>query len=636
MPITIQTTTSTVLLDKFSANVSAKIEEDKVEPEGSSLQSADIEQLGSLLNLEELAESSSSLTLSDVVERIVTLRQKPAFTDLFGALLLSELILETDVPLRLTTGPLLYSVDSEVIGFATLSTYTPFETLPKYQPLFLVEKTDDTEGTLILEEFVEVSGTVGLTLVDVIGPVIENELPTSGSIFNDPDTEITLDLVDVAAGISQSTIQLYINSYQVVENGAAVSPSGYGQSFFTKVTDNLYQLQFIKDDPFDLYETVTISGVAEDSAVPVNSGNYLYTFRTWDLEDINATISGGPDVEDPYLLNQSPFPGQINVDPNSNIVLELHDDHTGVSGGSVTLSVDGNIVVQSGNLVTDYANTVISGLSRGFRYEIDPIETLEFNQEVVVGIQASDSFIPPNSISGTYSFITTDDQHLVVSGFSVLVDGIYVPFYIAETHPTGEPTDFRVVYTDLTGSGIDTSNSTILHNGNTVSGLTFTPVVSGFTDSYYVDFQLTPNYFSESDLQFTVQQTFTGAVSGSIAPYKDVLTTLQWGYEICYDPIEDFDYDVDVRYCVRVWDRGYYPTQGAHCSIFSTKPLASNRLFAQIVGVQIDPRTLLTGLYESNNTFFEYGKTMNLEFEAEDYNGNKILTQWNFTIEEND
>jgi len=636
MPITIQATTSTVLLDKFSSNVSANIERDLIEPEGTAHQSDKLENVGFLLNLEELIEATTSTALENIIESNIYLQQKQTFTDLFGILLLSELILDTDIPLRLTTGPLLYSVDSDVIAFATLNTYTPFDSLPKYQPLFLIDKVKDSDGTLLLDDEVEISGTVGLTLEDVIGPVIENELPISGSTFNDPSTEVTFDLVDSAAGVDQTSVNLYINGYPVVENGTAVSPSGYGQSFFTKVTDRLFQFRFIKDNPFDLYELITISGIAEDDAVPVNSGIFLYTFRTWDLEDINATITGGPDVESPYLLNQNPFPGQINVDPNANIVLEIHDDHTGVAFDSVTLLVDGNTVVESGVIVTDYANTVISGVDRGFRYDINPIETLEFNKLMSVGVYAEDRFTVPNTFMGSYSFITTDNQYLVVSGFSVLIDSFYVPFYEETTHPTDDPTNFRVVFTDLSGSGIDINNSTIEHNDSTISGISFTPVISGETASYYVDFQLSPNYFGESDIKFHVQQTFTGTVSGSIAPYKEVYTTLLWGYEICYDSAEDYDYGEEVRYCVRVWDRGYLPSQEAHCSLFSTRPLYSDRLSANIVGVQIDPRTLLRGMYTANSPYFEYGKTMYLEFEATDYNGNRLHTQWDFTIEDKD
>jgi len=102
-------------------------------------------------------------------------------------------------------------------------------------------------------------------------------------------TEITFDLVDAAIGIERPTVNLYVNGNHVVVDGFAVTITGYAQTFFTKITDNLYQFRFIKDDPFDLYETVSISGEAEDSETPVNSGSYFYTFRTWDLDDINAT-----------------------------------------------------------------------------------------------------------------------------------------------------------------------------------------------------------------------------------------------------------------------------------------------------------------------------------------------------------
>lgn len=520
-----------------------------------------------------------------------------------------------------------------VITIGALNTFWPFRVVPTVGQTNIIPVILVREATALLTENVTITATGNLNLIDVLGPSIENEVPLSGSTFVNPDTEITFDLVDTGNGINNLETQIYVNGYQLVEDGVAQTVSGFGYATFTKVSDFLYQFRFIKDIPFGLYETVTVSGSGEDLGVPVISGTFNYWFRTWDKEDFTASISGSPDVSPPFLVNLSPQAGELFVSPDTDIVLEIHDLHTGVNLDSVNISVLGNPVVISGIPDHSFATTSISGdidFGRSYKYIIEPNSLLPFNGEVDIDVYAEDLYNPPNILSGTYSFYTFPNTNLVVSGLSVLVSGVYEILWSEESLPTYTPTSFRVVYTNLSSSGVSTSGSYVEHNGSVVSGVTFTPVVSGQDDSYYVDFDIDPYYEGVSRLHFYIEQEET--ISGVARPFRDFYSVLQWGYQFCYDPGE-LEFDTTYTACVRVCDKGDFPSLGSDCWEFQTIPMFSQSLSASITAVPINLHDILAQYY-SVNPFFEYGKTMELEFEASDFDGNTTSFVWYFTIED--
>lgn len=637
MPITIESQTSLLLASPPDINASIIVDEELLEEEHSLEVSGDLEQEGIALIYDDSIESFSSSTLHSSPDKELGITLSSPFSDKFYSFFLSNKERDFFTSLKLTPGNV-PAFQSDINRIVTLRTVRTFNTPLGESALVLSEKGSDSFQALNLETNEEVSASGDLTLVDVIGPVVRNEIPISGSRLVDPASEISFDLVDDAIGIRQPSIQVYVSGNQLVENGVATSISGYGQSFLTKVSDNLFQFLFVKDEPFSLYETVSVSGYAEDLETPANSGTFSYDFTVWDLSDLSAQIDGGPDVEAPYLTNLSPFPGQTQVDPNFNITLEIADDHAGVNPSSVSISVDGNAVVQSGVTTSTHANTVITALPsiRGYKYQIDLNETLPFFHQTSIEVYAEDLFVIsgfPNTLDTSYFFTTTSNQHLVISGFSILQED-YETLLTEESFDSGDPTQFRIIYRDLTLSGIDVENSFVFHNGEQVSGVTFTEVVSGSQDAYFVDFGIEPYYFGESILRFRATQVFSGAVVGSIAPYRDTFATLQWGYEMCYDPSEDFEKDSTIEFCVKVYDHGHYPSLGSFCSNFYTEPHFSRSLSALIYGVELGPSDPLPALYTSNNTFFEFGKTMEIEIEAKDFSGNTMIFPWTFTIEQ--
>jgi len=112
-----------------------------------------------------------------------------------------------------------------------------------------------------------------------------------------------------------------------------------------------------------------------------------------------------PDVDPPYLQNQSPAPSQTGVLLNANVVLEIVDDDSGVNASTVEITVAG-VVAWSGDAQQAGFSVTKSTVSGGFRYVIDPDVLFSSFQLVEVGVYAED--VAANVLDTTYSFRAAD------------------------------------------------------------------------------------------------------------------------------------------------------------------------------------------------------------------------------------
>lgn len=474
-----------------------------------------------------------------------------------------------------------------------------------------------------------------LTGVDGTGPRIVNETPASGSSFNDPSTQVAFELKDLEiTAINPSEVYLYINNVLVVSGGTALTTSGFGVTTFQNVSPSFYLFSFTPDPDFSLGSEVVISGTARDVVPPSgNISSLYYSYTVWDAGTLMATIEGLPDTLSPYISFSEPTNLEADVSVTSNIQVDLVDDHTGLDFASVVMYLEDQLIVSGGvgvspSLVT-VSSTVISG-GRGRSYTLNPVDNLSYSQVVNIEVLCQDLYTPaPNTFSGGISFTTVSNQHLAVSGLQVLGVSGYEDLFLQESLPaTTTGTGFRTSFYNFLGTDISTTGSYISCNGQLVSGISFIPVISGF--EYEVYFNLTPDFTTDCDLVFHAQQV--PLVSGNEV-FREFSTELLWGAEYCYDPATNFSYDTEVPIVIQVGDLGDLPSLGSLVSKFKTAPQAKNDLYAWIVG-ENTPQAFLEANMASNNPFFEYGKVMNVEVEATDFAGNKMVYTYSFTIEQ--
>lgn len=580
------------------------------------------------LSVDESVEANAPLAIfEEVIEEITPLVQVQLGLLEEGVLDSHEADITTRTPLNLHVGVVPYWINPfrvEVPMYQKQNYHKLFHRTPVY----LREKLLHGIGPLMQSDFTT-SGSDNLILIDVLGPQIFNTIPASGSSFNNPTSTVSFDLIDTGgADIALSGTQIYVDSVLVIDAGADVTPSGYGTTSFTAVDTNFYQFEFIPTDPFSPDAPITISGRSSDLTVSGNVEYFNYSFKVWKTQDLSASITGLPDTLPPFLINQDPFPGQVEVPVATDIFLRVDDLHTGVDLASVVIAVE-DITVYSGQLSQSASYPVIrteTPEGRGFDFTIYPVSSFPFSDEISISVYAEDSFSTANILDTSYSFFTVTNAHLVASGLQIF-DGGYVDMDIASSYTTTSSTPFHITYYNTLGTGLSLSGSSVLLDGIEVSS-TITPV-SGNPLAYDVYFELAPDYTDNALLTFHVQQS--GTVSGTILD-RNFTTELLWGYEFCHTG-EELKHDADFDYFVRVRDRGDAPTLSALSKHFSTIPLDTHKLYASIAGIN-PPAQEISALYISNNTFFEYGKTMVMELEAEDFAGNKLLKQWSFTIED--
>lgn len=475
--------------------------------------------------------------------------------------------------------------------------------------------------------------SVNITQDDETGPSLLNIIPPSGTTYNNPATPITFHIVDEQGSfVVQPSIFLWVQGIQVISGGISVCPPLFGTAFVQKITDSDYLFTFNQAEPFDPEVPVVVSGYATDNHIPVNTSNYLYSYRVWKTGDLSASFQGLPDGQAPYLVNQDPLPGQIEVPVYSNISFDIVDDHTGLDFDSVLIYVNDELLVSgSNNMNPTFASTTLITLSggQGRRFVINPLSDFEFSEQVTLDIQARDKYTPaPNYFSTTYSFLTQTNTQLVASGLQIETEEGFLDVATQTSYPTvNSGTNFKITFTNLIGLGISTSGSYISLNGGLVPS-TFVSI-SG-NNSYDVYFTLTPDYTTDCNLKFHVEQD---TLSSGIIVAKDFTSSLLWGAEFCYDPESKFSYDTEIPVVIQVQDTADLATTSSLAYKFKTVPPHGQTITASIVGIDT-PRAELLSYIASINPFFEYGKEMELTIEAEDYSGNLLSYSWKFTIEE--
>lgn len=499
--------------------------------------------------------------------------------------------------------------------------------------LIQVSKYLETLQTELLQFSNDQTLEVDLTLTDEIGPRLINLIPASGSSFINPNTNISFSIFDQeGSNVVLASIDIYVNNLLLISGGVNVCPISSGTVTLNQVTNSLYDFVFNPSFSFNfLNNPATVSGQVQDNQVIPNVTQFNYTFNVWNEDSLYATVSGSPDSEAPYLKDLNPSNLQVEVDIDSNIIFSITDDHTGVDLNSLVISVNSEILFISGSNISDnyFIGYTPIDSDRGFNFTLNKISPFNFNEVITVTVSGNDNFsISPNYINESYQFTTFANEHLTASGFEIFESPTWNELFLDQSYLTvASGTNFRITYYNSFGLGIDLIDSNIECNGTVISS-TITPIISGY--EYLVEFSLIPDYTTDCDLNFHIVQE--QLVSGTQI-YKNITKELLWGAEFCYNPDNNFTYQTDVPITLQIQDRGYLSNLNSISYQLTTEPMKSNLLIAEIKGIEYKFTDIISQ-YISNNPYFEYGKTMTIQLELEDFSGNKLDYTWSFKIED--
>jgi len=142
-------------------------------------------------------------------------------------------------------------------------------------------------------------------------------------------------------------------------------------------------------------------------------GSYDITFTASDgsLGDAKAAtivvVAAQPDTAPPVVARGTPEPDAIQVPLNSLVTLQVTDAGTGVDAATVVIRVDDQFVYQGHEAVytSPYGRCNRSGPKSDYRYIYQPDQMFDFDQMVVVKVNAAD--LQGNAMNEySYSYLT--------------------------------------------------------------------------------------------------------------------------------------------------------------------------------------------------------------------------------------
>jgi hypothetical protein len=239
---------------------------------------------------------------------------------------------------------------------------------------------------------------------DITGPVVTALSPTSGQTNVAIATDVSMNINDLASGVSLNTIRVTLNTTLVFSNGAAQDVVNYPLSIVA--SGNGYNLNINPTTDFANSATITLQVSARDISGNITNTSYSFT-----------TIAAGPvDTTPPTTNSHSPVRAATGVSANGSIVVHVVDTGVGVSQNTIVMTVSGNTV-----------SPVITGTAADYTL------TYAFNNytagaTINVTVAASD-------VSG--NAMTLDSYYFVIYSAPVVVTTNYIAPY-----PISVPTIF--------------------------------------------------------------------------------------------------------------------------------------------------------------------------------------------------
>jgi hypothetical protein len=481
--------------------------------------------------------------------------------------------------------------------------------------------TPTATGTFTtIEGPISISGTLDITQEDGSAPFFDEQVPVADSRFNDPNAvQVEFHIKDNgAAGLDTGTMDVFIDGLQVVAASATVTGTIWPTASRSVLSPNNYQFIFTRGVPFDQQSVVTVSGNLGD--IPGNTTATEYSFYILGSGTLVATISGAIDADPPVITPTNPVDLQTQVSPDTSLIWTLVDNAAGVDATSVKLYINGLLRLDNAT-VTSGTFSRTGRAQGGFTYTFNPSEQFSFGSTVTGTIQATDLATIPNTDSLEYSFVISPTDSLNIQNF-FLADG--------ESTLLTSGTEISVDVVD-TLYGVDVAETFMTVNGVIPAGLNTTVITSGIRFSVpavpLIDFREELLVFVHAENQFP----------GIFPQIEEQLFTLHPGYDVNWPNIEAnqtetlFPYLANVVVLTDVKNFAKNFKAGSAFYQVLVEPEASFDLGASI---ESNVKTAeLSAALESLNPFFEYGKTIVLEIEVDDLEGNQLRFEHTFIIE---
>ena len=472
-----------------------------------------------------------------------------------------------------------------------------------------------------------VSGSDNINVIDQTGPFFDETSPASGTTFNDPrDRAVEFHVKDGASALDQGNIDVWIDGLQVITAGTTIT--GTTWPIATKNVQSPSDIEYIftRGADFDQQAVVTVSGELADFASPSSNQTITeYSFKMLGSGSLDATISGSTDAIPPVITPIEPIDAATDVSPNTDVIWSVFDSETGVDASTVKLFLNGALKFD-GSTATDGSISQVGDSIAGFTYTYDPDGAFIFGETVTGTIQASDAQTgTPNSSQLSYEFTITSADTLDITNFFLADE---------ESTPLTSGTELSVCVEDFT-HGVNVSETSLTINGEVPSGLVTTTSGVG-PDKVIFTVLMEPLVNFREDLEVLVKAE--NKFPGNFPVLKEQTFILRPGYDVTWfnreidEPEIVFPFIKNIQVLAEVTNFAKNFGEGAEFFRFLIENETSADLGATLIS-NIEVADLSAAL-QSINPFFEYGKTIVLEIEADDLLGNQFRLTHTFIIED--
>ncbi len=151
----------------------------------------------------------------------------------------------------------------------------------------------------------------------------------------------------------------------------------------------------------DLYGSTSTTCVATNQAlmsVEINQGGQC--------SSIDRVIPGCGDTNAPEITGQDPADGAADIAKDTNITFSINDDNAGINPATIHVTISSEEVIVNSTFQTGYSITMTPNDSNGYEVSINPDENFDYNEVVIVNIEAADN--NNNLVSSSWSFTITN------------------------------------------------------------------------------------------------------------------------------------------------------------------------------------------------------------------------------------
>jgi len=471
-----------------------------------------------------------------------------------------------------------------------------------------------------------ISGEVDLCAGDETPPAITYlDPPASGTTLRPPNQIVHFTLSDPIGGINLSSLNVKLSS-QTTGNinlilGGVDQTSG---RILILGDPSSYQIRYLPSFTWQANDTVvtTISGM---DMPPLLGGNPFFCgtpgvntfigdirFKVRNVGDLGASITSLPDLSPPYIANFNPAADSTDNSVFTPVVIQVADALAGVRLGSLTVVVDGRVIVLDG---VPNPETTIDGFPNLLTITYNKTQAFEYGSTVLVSVFAEDRAPTPNSSFTEYSFSCIDVGALRIENFIPPIG----------TSINLHDVDIEVDIVDDT-YGVNPAESFLVVNGAIVSG-TVTTITSGIHFQYHP-----PNDFA-FNAPIVVKVHGANNNTEAMAVREDIYT-LYYGNRILYHRGgKTYKHDQQVEVFVRARNIEQLRRDLTTRYFFTTysQPYSDFGAYLEAINPSSNLGATISGVGPEHH----YGKTMTVMIYVKDLDGHALGPyHFSYTIEQ--